>query len=224
MEKCGMCIQTLCVSTGFGGTLARVEQHCSPELCVCVYLCVSRGWARTFWPGYVCRRAIRPSAQNQSVEPTSSGQICNLCVRACTHACGNRTERHKHPKGQTHNAYDANKQTWIQVFFPRASLYFRLTRTVTQTDTLSLSHIHTQTRPLPRGKKSLFLPVKKQVAYSSLSSFQWEMAMCMKEVWIKADLGEPDSGLICSHSAVFRGSNALTPIDCRRAEGEHFKC
>lgn len=224
MEKCGMCIQTLCVSTAFGGTLARVEQHCSPELCVCVYLCVSRGWARTFWPGYVCRRAIRPSAQNQSVEPTSSGQICNLCVRACTHACGSRTERHKHPKGQTHNAYDANKQTWIQVFFPRASLYFHLTRTETQTDTLSLSHIHTQTRPLPHGKKSLFLPVKKQVAYSSLSSFQWEMAMCMNEVWIKADLGEPDSGLICSHSAVFRGSNALTPIDCRRAEGEHFKC
>lgn len=37
-----MCIQTLCVSTAFGGTLARVEQHCSPELCVCVYQEVER--------------------------------------------------------------------------------------------------------------------------------------------------------------------------------------
>lgn len=50
------------------------------------------------------------------------------------------------------------------------------------------------------------------------------MAMCMKESWIKADLREPDSGLICRRSAVFRGCNALAHIDCRRAEGEHFKC
>lgn len=139
---------TLCVNSVWGNIGKGRAALFPGALC----LCVSRGWARTFWPGYVCRRAIRPSAQNQSVEPTSSGQICNLCVRACTHACGSRTERHKHPKGQTHNAYDANKQTWIQVFFPRASLYFRLTRTETQTDTLSLPHSHTNTPASPRKK------------------------------------------------------------------------
>lgn len=159
MEKCGMCIQTLCVSTAFGGTLARVEQHCSPELCVCVYLCVSRGWARTFWPGYVCRRAIRPSAQNQSVEPTSSGQICNLCVRACTHACGSRMERHKHPKGQTHNAYDANKQTNMNPGFLSPCLFVFPSHAHRNPNrySFSLPHSHTNT-PASPWKKIIISP------------------------------------------------------------------
>lgn len=202
-----VCINTVCVNS-IWGNIGKSNQYCSLELCVCVYLCVSRGWERKFWPGYVCRRAIRPCAQNQSVEPTESGQICNSCVRMQTHThTDTRTQKNTHTQSQTHNAYDANKQTWIQVSFSCLSLYF------------PQSHKHS----LPHTKFS-FVPVKKQVAYSSFSSFQRGMAMCTKEAWIKADLREPYSGLICQCSAVFRGCNALTPIDCRRAEREHFKC
>lgn len=49
---------------------------------------------------------------------------------ACTHT---HRYREAHTQSQTHNAYDANKQTGIQVFSLCPSLYFPVTLTVTQT-------------------------------------------------------------------------------------------
>lgn len=93
----------------FGGTLATTGQHCSPELCVSVCLCVSKGWECNFWPGYVCRRAIRPGAQNQSVEPTDSGQVCNLCM------CVNNTHTHTQILGHTDTHIMHMRQTNKQI-------------------------------------------------------------------------------------------------------------
>lgn len=117
-----------------------------------------------------------------------------VCLCAHTHIrwfyCGD-THSYTHPVSQTHNAYDANKQTGIQIFFLCVAHSF--------------CHEHT-----------CFFS-QKQVGYSYFRLFQREMC-------IKADLKQPDSGLMCRHSAVFRDSNALTPKGCTRAEGEHYKC
>lgn len=151
--------------------MARTNQHCSLELCVCVYLCVSRGCERKFWPGYVCRRAIRPCAQNQSVEPTESGQICNSCVRVHTYTHTNtRTYRHTHRVKHIMHMMQTNKHE-SRFSFP-VSLCISISRPNTDT--------HTRKHSLPHRKLS-FVLVKKQVAYSSFSSFQWGTAMCMKE-------------------------------------------
>lgn len=114
---------------------------------------------------------------------------------------------HTDAQSQTNNAYDGNKQTGVQVFSCH-SLY---------------SPKHRYRHTLPHRKLS-FVLVKKQVAYSSFSSFQRGNGRVHERSLNKSDLGEPDLGLICQRSAVYRGCNALTPIDCRRVEGEHFKC
>lgn len=185
----------------FRGALASSELHCSLELCVlCVCLCAWRGWECTFWPGYVCRRAIRPSAQNQSAEPAGSGQICNLCVRVLIYTDGSCAVV-AHIEARAHAQWVKHIMHMMQTNKQESRFYFSVSLC---NPTLLLPRTHTYS-------------AQKQVGYSYFRLFQREMC-------IKADLRLPDSGLMCQHSAVFRDSNALTPKGWKRTEGEHYKC
>lgn len=199
MEKCTIFIQTQRVSTGFWGTLASIAAALFRGA-LCVYLRAWRGCECTFWPGYVCRRAIRPGAQKQSAEPTRSGQTNNLCVRAlrCTTS---KEEKHTQRDKHIMQRMQTNK---------RQSRFFFLTLV-----SLCIFLLHTQSHFSPT--LHIFHPAQNRL----LIHISEENG---KEGSRKADLIQPDMGLICQHTAVFRDCNAPTPRDFRRPEREHFKC
>lgn len=136
-----------------GGTLAKAKQHCSLELCVCSYQEAERihfGLA-VFAEG---RSGLVPKTWRSSQPDLGKYAIHTINTHTHNLAWGGT-------QSQTRNAYDANKQTWIQPFLHNLSLCYPLTHTHTQLYKHSLPH-----------RKSPFVLVKKQVPYSSFSSFQ----------------------------------------------------
>lgn len=187
-----------------GGTLAKAKQHCSLELCVCSYQEAERihfGLV-VFAEG---RSGLVPKTWRSSQPDLGKYAIHTI-----------NTHTHTQPGMRRHTESNKKciwcKQTNMNPAFLTLSLFVLPSHT----------HSYTNTR-FPTENHHLSWLRNRFPIHLSVH-FNREMAMCMKEAWIKADLREADSGLICRHSAVLRGSNALTPIDCRRAEGEHFKC
>ena len=103
--------------------MARTNQHCSLELCVCVFVCIKR--LRAFILAWLClqkgNQAWRPKPVGGANRIWANMQFMH--PRARTHKHTN-TRTFRHTQSQTHNAYDANKQTRFQVFLSYLSLYF----------------------------------------------------------------------------------------------------
>ena len=217
-----VCINTVCVNSVRGEHWHRptgIVPWSFVFVCICVYQEVE---SVNFGLVMFAEGQSGPVPKTSRWSQTNLGKYA-IHAPAWTHTHTHaRTHTHTLILGHTGTHTKSNtqciwcKQTNMNPGFLFLSLFVFPSATQTQhcthTNTRSLTENHHLSRLRNR------LPIHLSVHFSRGT------AMCMKEAWIKADLGEPDSGLICQRSAVFRGCNALTPIDCRRAEGEHFKC
>lgn len=214
-----VCINTECVNS-FWGNIGNDQRTLFPAaLCLCVFVCIKRlrahilAWlclqkGNQAWCPKTVVGANRIWANMQFMHARASNTKTQILGKTDTQIPTHTESKHIMHLMQT-NKHQA------RFSFP-VSLCTSLSHPKTDTHTRTHTSFPTENHHLSW--------LRKPVAYSSSRSFQRGMTTWMKEAQIKADLREPDSGLICQRLAVFRGCNALTPIDCRRADGEHFKC
>lgn len=100
--------------------MARPKQHCSLELCVCVYfVCIKR--LRAYILAWLC---LQKGNQAWCPKPVGGANRNWANMQFMRPRAHKYTNTWTYTRSQTHNAYDANKQTRIQVFFSCLSLYF----------------------------------------------------------------------------------------------------
>lgn len=139
-------------------------------VCVCVH---EESWECTFWPGYVCRRAIRPGAQNQSAEPAGSGQICNLCVRVLTYTDGSRAVvAHIQVRAHTHTQWVKHIMHMMQTNKQESRFYFSVSL-CNPTLLLPRTHMHTYLLCSETGWLFIFQVISEGNVHKSWSQAPW---------------------------------------------------